>query len=297
MHEVRVANKVQLLVLDAALHVAAGTVDALVQVTLPVWQVGHHEARVGAERGVLGLDDHAPRNVPGPRGVGHRTEQALFPAGSGVPLLSGGAQVRRQRPQGRSWLSPRCSAPAAVRTSAVCANDRSRCRRAARSGCRATVGAAPSPAARGSPSCAVPHRCRGGVDTPPAGANRRTRTAARSGSGRSSRGRSGLPAPRAAARRSHRSPGSETLRSTTLRLDQLVEQHLVQARRVGSTQARSWPNRRTCYVREHRSHTAAAARPGQRRNGEQPMRRRTGPAGPRKARPLPRSPPAASSTG
>ena len=45
---------VQLLILDAVFHVAAGAVDAVAQIALAVRQIGHHEARVGAEHGVLG---------------------------------------------------------------------------------------------------------------------------------------------------------------------------------------------------------------------------------------------------
>ena len=63
-----VGEQTQLLLLDAVLHLAAGAVDLLVQplrrLDFGEFQVGHHEARIGALPQVLGLADHAPLAAP-----------------------------------------------------------------------------------------------------------------------------------------------------------------------------------------------------------------------------------------
>ena len=62
------AGQAHLLLLDAVLHLAAGAVDLLVQplrrLDFGEFQVGHHEARIGALPQVLGLADHAPLAAP-----------------------------------------------------------------------------------------------------------------------------------------------------------------------------------------------------------------------------------------
>ena len=72
-----VREQVQLLLLDPVLHLAPLAVHVLVELLRVARHVGHHEPRVGALRGVLGLDDHPPGTVPGPGRVGERVEDPL----------------------------------------------------------------------------------------------------------------------------------------------------------------------------------------------------------------------------
>ncbi len=91
-----ISKEIHLLVLDPVLHVPAGAVQSGVEIMVRLWQIGHHEARVGPLGGMLGLHDHPPLPIPDARPVPHRTEQVLFPTrGQVIPL---GAFQQRLRP-------------------------------------------------------------------------------------------------------------------------------------------------------------------------------------------------------
>ena len=74
-------EQVELLILDPVLHVAAGTVELVVQVSIRLRKVGHHKAWVGTQATVLGLHDHPSRLVPAEGAIANRGEQTLLLAG------------------------------------------------------------------------------------------------------------------------------------------------------------------------------------------------------------------------
>ena len=71
-------KQIQLLILDPVLHVAPRTVELVVQVLIRLRQVGHHEAGVGTQAVVLGLDDDPSRLVSAERAVVNRGKQTLL---------------------------------------------------------------------------------------------------------------------------------------------------------------------------------------------------------------------------
>ena len=78
-------KQIQLLILDPVLHVAPRTVELVVQVLIRLRQVGHHEAGVGTQAVVLGLDDDPSRLVPAAGAIVNRSEQALLVTGQLIP--------------------------------------------------------------------------------------------------------------------------------------------------------------------------------------------------------------------
>ena len=75
-----VGEELELLLLDAVLHLAAGAVEMVVEITALAREVGHHEARVGALGAVLETRDHAAHAVPGLGAVDEFGEAALLHA-------------------------------------------------------------------------------------------------------------------------------------------------------------------------------------------------------------------------
>ena len=60
--------------------------DSTCRIVVGPRQVGDHEARIGAQGGMLGFHDHPLLPVPREYPVAHRTEQALFLARGLVTL-------------------------------------------------------------------------------------------------------------------------------------------------------------------------------------------------------------------
>ena len=83
-----IGEQVELLLLDAVLHVASGAVEASIQVPGRTLEVGQNIARVGSPGTVLGLDDDAPGPVPALCGIGELAEAALL-AGAARKGVSG----------------------------------------------------------------------------------------------------------------------------------------------------------------------------------------------------------------
>ena len=75
-----VREELELLLLDAVLHLAAGAVETVVEITALAREVGHHEARVGALGAVLETRDHPAHAVPGLGAVDEFGEAALLEA-------------------------------------------------------------------------------------------------------------------------------------------------------------------------------------------------------------------------
>ncbi len=73
-----VGKPVQWLILDPVFHIATGTVDLVIQVSVGLRQIGHHEPRIGPVGAVLRLDDHPAGAVPTLGAVLDRSEQALL---------------------------------------------------------------------------------------------------------------------------------------------------------------------------------------------------------------------------
>ena len=130
--------------------------------------------------------------------------RAGLPVRSLLPPARRPSRSRSRRQPARCAPGRRRSPPGWPRTTPSAPRGRSRCRRAA--------GCAPAASARGSGRrCARPppprrprHRCSSAAASPPAGAGRRRYTAADSSNSHNSRGRTGLPAGRAADHRWHR---------------------------------------------------------------------------------------------
>ena len=78
-----IGEQTQLAFLDPVLHLATGAVHLFVQGLRLVAQIGHHEARVGALRVVLGFGDQAAVTRPAPGAVGEFAEDALRLLGPG----------------------------------------------------------------------------------------------------------------------------------------------------------------------------------------------------------------------
>ena len=73
-----IGKEIQLLILEAVLHVPACAVHASIEIVVGSRQVGDHEARIGTQSRMLGFHDHPSLPVPRARTVAHRTEQALW---------------------------------------------------------------------------------------------------------------------------------------------------------------------------------------------------------------------------
>ena len=182
-----VGEEVELALLDAVLHLAAGAVDAArracgrpLAAALSEVTTKRGLAPCAAARHPLGLGDDAPAAAPAvarrPAEVG---EAAGRPAGRlGVVLGPGELDVRCARPGGGCGRGRTGSRPGSPRTRPSAPPARSRCRRAA--------GSAPAASGRGSGRrCAPPprprrprRRCWRAGASPPAGAGRRRRRAA-----------------------------------------------------------------------------------------------------------------------
>ena len=90
-----IGKQIELLLLDAVLHLAACTVESVVKVLGFGLEVGHQVARVTALGSVLGLDDDAPATIPAPGGIKHDMETTLFAGGD--PKVPLGGIVKRFR--------------------------------------------------------------------------------------------------------------------------------------------------------------------------------------------------------
>ena len=209
-----VGEQVELALLDAVLHLAAGAVDLLVEVRasqLGSAERGDDEARIGLALRPLGLADDAAPAAPA---LARRPQEVLEAARR---LAGGRALGRRPRPARPRSRRPaaRCGPGRTRKSTPLASHHAISSSRAKPESARSTIRTSRPARADLARRCASTSSTRAGrgVDVraaaawPPADAGRRTCRAADSSSSRSSRGRSGPPAGRAADRRWHRDRG------------------------------------------------------------------------------------------
>lgn len=100
-----VGEQLELLLLDAVLHLAAGAVEAVVEGLAVALQIGHHEARIGVLGAALEAGDDPAFPGPALRAVAKLGEPLLLAAG-----FNAGSTPTLRRVQ----LRPKCSMIAAA---------------------------------------------------------------------------------------------------------------------------------------------------------------------------------------
>ena len=73
-----IGKQIELLLLDAILHLTTRTIQTVVEILRFGFQVSHQVARIAAFGGVLSLDDDAPAPIPAVGCVKHDIETSLF---------------------------------------------------------------------------------------------------------------------------------------------------------------------------------------------------------------------------